>query len=53
MLFTPADITLLLGIWLLSLVGCIALAIVCYRLVLDRRHLRGRLEPLEMRPSPA
>ncbi len=45
MLFTPGYIfSILLAIWLLSLIGCIVLGIFCYRLVADRRHLRARLE---------
>ena len=44
MLFTPAYIfTILLGIWVLSLVGCIVLGIVCYRLIAERKRLRARL----------
>ena len=47
--FTPAYIfTLLLGIWVISLVGCIALGICCYRLVADRRRLRACLKQADM-----
>lgn len=55
MLFTPAYIfTLLLGIWVLSLVGCIALAICCYRLIVDRGRLLLRLETLDaLAPGPS
>lgn len=54
MLFTPAYIfTILLGIWVLSLVGCIALGIVCYRLIVDRGRLLLRLERVMARPSVA
>ena len=45
MLFTPAYIfTILLGIGIVSLVGCIALAVFCYRLIIDRGRLLLRLE---------
>jgi hypothetical protein len=54
MLFTPAYIfTLLLGIWVLSLAGCIALGIFSYRLIVDRGRLLLRLERLMTRPSVA
>jgi hypothetical protein len=44
MLYTPAYIfTILLGIWVLSLIGCIVLGVVCYRLLGERRRLRARL----------
>lgn len=52
MLFTPASIFSILPVtWVLSLVGCIALAILCYRLILDRGRLLLRLEQLTTQPS--
>ena len=51
MLLTPAYIfSILLGIWALSLVGCVALAIFCYRLIVDRGRLLLRLERLIAQP---
>ena len=51
MLFTPAYFfTLLLGIGVLSLIGCIALGIFCYRLIVDRGRLLLRLERLGAQP---
>lgn len=52
MLFTPAYIlTILLGLWVLSLIGCIALCIFCYRLIVDRGRILLRLERVMARPS--
>ncbi len=52
MLLTPASIfTLLLGISVLSLVGCIALGIFCYRLLVDRGRLLLRLERMHREPA--
>ena len=49
--FTPAYIfSVLLGVWVLSLVGCIALAIFCYRLLIDRGKLLLRLEQATAQP---
>jgi hypothetical protein len=49
---TPAYFfTLLLGIWVLSVVGCIALGILCYRLLAERRCLQAQLEERAM-PRP-
>ncbi|HYP19027.1 MAG TPA: hypothetical protein VEY08_03055 [Chloroflexia bacterium] len=54
MLFTPAYIfTILLGIWVLSLVGCIMLGIACYRLLSERKRLRARLSQLDALPPSA
>jgi hypothetical protein len=54
MLITPAYMfTLLSGIRVLSLVGCITLAIFCYRLTVDRHPLPGRPEQREMRHPSA
>lgn len=54
MLFTLAYIfTILLGMWVLTLVGCIALGIFCYRLIVDRGRLLLRLERVMARPSAA
>lgn len=50
--FTPAYIfSLLLGIGVLSLVGCLALAIFCYRLLVDRGRLLLRLERSAAQPA--
>lgn len=51
MLFTPAFIfSILLGIWVLSLVGCLGLAIFSYRLLVDRGRLLLRLEQVPPQP---
>lgn len=51
MFVTPVYIfTILLGIWVLSLVGCIALGIFCYRLIVDRGRLLLRLEQAIAQP---
>ena len=54
MLFTPAYIfTILFGIWVLSLMGCIMLGIVCFRLIVERKRLRARLAQLDALPPGA
>ncbi|MEZ4564437.1 MAG: redoxin domain-containing protein [Thermomicrobiales bacterium] len=44
---------ILLGIWMLSIVGCVALAILCYRLVVDRGRLLLRLDQIIAHPPGA
>ncbi|MCA9879654.1 MAG: redoxin domain-containing protein [Thermomicrobiales bacterium] len=51
MLVTPAYIfTILLGLWIFSIAGCIALSVFCYRLILDRGKLLLRLERIQAQP---
>jgi hypothetical protein len=50
MLYTPAYIfTLLLAVWVLSLIGCVVFGIACYRLLDERRRLRAQLDQVAKR----